>query len=93
VLVLAVGFAIYLAVTMAQIRAAAKLCEAFPAGSHIVDLENFESTFFLTRVGPVDDSAEPGTQSVLFCASMTMCETACRMEIEDRVVKSSVFSN
>jgi len=92
-LLVAGGIAVYISVLIAQGRAAADLCDSYPVGSRIEDLENLSGTFFLTRMGPINDPTNPGAQKVIFCASMAMCDTSCSLEIEDRVVTSARFSD
>ena len=86
------GIAAYVLVLMAQSDAAANLCENYAVGSTIADLEHLDGTFLLTRMGPFDVPKDPGTQRVIFCASLTMCDTSCSLEVVDHVVKSAEFS-
>ena len=92
VLLIAVGIAVYISVLIAQSRAAANLCERYPVGSHIEDLEGLEGTFFLTRMGPINDSNIPGRQKVIYCAALTMCDESCSLEVEDGLVKRAKYS-
>ena len=87
----AAGIAIYVLIMVAQSRAAANLCDRYSVGSRIEDIENLDGTFFLTRMGPVIRN-NPAAQSVTFCASLTMCDVGCRLEIEDQVVTSARYS-
>ncbi len=84
---------IYLVVLFAQIRAAANLCDSFPIGSQIESLEDIGGTFLLTRMGPLRDPTRSGAEKVVFCASLTICETSCRLEIEDGRVKHARHSS
>lgn len=86
-LLIVCGLGVYISVLVAQTRAAANLCDSYPGGSRIEDLATLEGTFFLTQMGPIDDPNISGTQKVIFCASLTMCDTSCSLEIEDGVVK------
>lgn len=86
------GIAIYILITVAQGRAAASLCDRYSAGTRIEDVENLDGTFFLTRMGTINPNI-PAAQNVIFCASVTMCDTSCTLEIEDRVVKSARYSD
>jgi hypothetical protein len=87
------GIAIYVSILIAQSRAAGDLCERYPAGSFIEDLENVDGSFLLSRMGPIRDRDNPDTTKLIFCAPLTMCDTSCSLEIQDRVVKRAVFSN
>lgn len=87
-----IGIAIYVLVMVAQTRAAEDLCNRYSVGSMIGDIENLEGTFFLTCMGPLPDPNNPSAQSVMFCANMTMCDTSCRLEIEDDVVTNARYS-
>ena len=88
----AAGIAIYIAVFVAQSRAAADLCEKHPVGSPIDNIEEIEGTFFLSPMGPVPDSDQPGAQTTIFCASTTMCDRSCRLTVKDGLVVEAVFS-
>lgn len=90
--IVAIGIATYVLVMVAQTRAAENLCNKYSVGSVIGDIENLEGTFFLTRMASLPDPKNPAAQSVIFCASMTMCDTSCRLEIEDEVVTNSRYS-
>lgn len=86
-LLITCGVGVYVSVLVAQTRAAAKLCDSYPVGSGIEDLATLEGTFFLTQMGPTDDPDSPGTKRVIFCASLTMCDTSCSLEVENGLVK------
>ena len=86
------GIAIYVLTLIAQSRAAESLCERYSVGSQIDDIESLEGTFFLSPMGPLPDPGNPSAQSIVFCANMTMCDTSCRLEIEDRIVTSATYS-
>ena len=86
------GIGIYISILVAQSRAAAGLCESYPGGTRIDALENLKGTFLLTQMAPLDDPHKPGTQTVVFSASLTMCDTSCRLEIEDGLVKHAIHS-
>ncbi len=89
----AAGIAIYVLVMVAQSRAAANLCDRYSVGSRIEDIEDLDGTFFLSRMGPFPEHPDKsGAQEVIFCASLTMCDTSCWLEIEDQVVKSARYS-
>jgi hypothetical protein len=85
------GIVIYIFTLVAQGRAAVSLCDRYSVGTQIEDVENLDGTFFLTRMGPLPDTNNPAVQSVIFCANMTMCDTSCSLEIEDKVVKSARY--
>ena len=91
-LVLVGGVVVYVLILIAQTHAAANLCDSYAVGSTIENLENLDDTFLLTRMGPLDVPENPGTQRVIFCAGLTMCDTSCSLEIKDRVVKIAKFS-
>jgi hypothetical protein len=92
-LVVVAGVVTYVLVLMAQTNAAENLCEKYPAGSEVAEIEKLDGTFFLTRMGPLQLPDAPGTQRVIFCAGMTMCDTSCSLEIKDRVVTDARYSN
>ena len=80
------SIAAYVLLLSAQRNAASELCARYSVGASIEDLDDLDGTFLLTRMGPMDDPENPGTQRVIFCAGLTMCDTSCTLEIEDRVV-------
>lgn len=85
------GLAIYISIMVAQGRAAANLCDRYSVGTRIEDLENLDGTFFLSPMGSFDPNS-PAGREVIFCASLTMCDVSCRLEIEGHVVKSASYS-
>ncbi len=86
------GIAIYVAIQMVQSRAAASLCDRYTVGARIDNVENLEGTFFLTPMGHFDpEIAAP--QTVIFCAAATVCDTSCRLEIENGRVTKSEYSS
>jgi hypothetical protein len=91
-LLLVSGVVAYVLVLMAQNHAAVNLCDSYATGSRIEDLEDLDGSFFLTRMGPFEIPENPGTQRVIFCATLTMCDTSCSLEIWDRVVVNARFS-
>jgi hypothetical protein len=76
------GLGVYAIFTFVQGRAVANLCDNYPSGSRIENIEELEGTFFLTRMGPLPDPEKPGVETLIFCASLTMCDTSCNLEIE-----------
>ncbi len=82
------GIAIYIAVVVAQSRAAASLCDRYSVGTRIADVENLEGTFLLRRMGSIYPII-PGAQNVIFCAPLTMCDVSCSLEIENGLVTKS----
>ena len=86
------GIAVYIFFFVAQGRAAAKLCENHPVGSPINNIEDIEGTFLLTRMGPDPGPDQQGAQVAIFCASTTMCDTSCRLTVEDGLVVEASFS-
>ena len=70
------GVAAYVMLTMAQSRAAANLCEKNPAGTRIADPESLDGTWLLDLRGPIGDPERPGTEKLIFCAGMTMCDVS-----------------
>ena len=87
------GIAAYVMLLFAQRNAAAELCDRYPVGSSIEDLDDLDGTLLLTRMGPLDDPENPGTERVIFCAGLTMCDTSCSLEIRDRVVTKAKKSD
>ena len=82
------GIAIYVMVMVAQSQAAASLCDRYSVGTRIEDVENLEGTFLLSRMGRINPDIR-APQNVIFCASMTMCDDSCSLEIEDGLVTKS----
>ena len=83
-----VGLSIYIAVHFAQTRAAVSLCERYSVGTRINDWKNLEGSFFLTPMGHYDPKL-PRVQNLIFCASATMCDVSCSLEIENGLVTKS----
>lgn len=86
------GIAIYVAVHVAQGRAAESLCDRYTVGARIENVENLEGTFLLTPMGHFDPDIET-SQTIIFCAATTMCDKSCRLEIENGRVTESQYSS
>jgi hypothetical protein len=88
-IVIGVGFAIYS--LSKQISDVAKVCALFAEGAAVGDLGGIEDRFSVQLMGPFEVSGKPGTQQVVFCAALTMCDTSCSVEFKnDKVTKSGV---
>lgn len=93
ILLIFCGLGIYITSTIIQSRAAAKLCARYPIGSQIENLDNLDGTHFLTQMGPIEDPKLPGVEKVIFCASLTMCDTSCSLTIENGLIKNASYSD
>ncbi len=74
-------------------RAAADLCENHPVGSPVDNIEDIEGSFLLNSMGPVPDSDQPGAQTTIFCVSLTLCDTSCRLTVKDGLMVEAEFSS
>jgi hypothetical protein len=83
--------AAYAGTLLAQSRAAENLCQRYPAGTAVPHPEDLEGTFLLSPMGEFS-SRRTGPQEVIFCASMTLCDDACAIVIEDGFVTSATRS-
>ncbi len=83
---------LYMFMLFASGRAASELCEDHAVGSPIDSIEDIEGSFFLKRMGPVPDPDQPGAQYAIFCASLMLCETSCRLTVRDGLVVEARFS-
>ena len=72
-----------------QIRATSELCDSYPIGSQVEEAGAIGESFGLDSSGSFGIDGRPGAARVIFCASFTMCDKACVLEIEDgRVIHS-----
>ena len=92
-LLVLIGIAAYTGFSIAQSRVANKLCDRYTVGSTIEDPSDLDGTLLLTRMGPFDVQEKPGTQRVMYCAGLTMCDSSCTLEIRDHVVTDARTSN
>ncbi len=76
----------------AQGRAAERLCERYPVGTPVADARNLEGTFLLSAMGEFRNDVA-SSQEVIFCASMTLCDNACAIVIENGVVIAANHSS
>ena len=90
-LLLVGGAGIYVAALNTQSQAAASLCENYSVGARVDNPESIDGTSFLKLMGPISDPARPYTQKLVFCASMTMCDVSCSLEITDNVLTDVTF--
>jgi len=92
-ILLVVGTGFYAFSLFSQSQAAADLCANHPVGSALENLEELEGTDSLTPVGPIELHDAPGTTQVIFCAALTMCDTSCRLRVENGRVIAADFSS
>ena len=91
-LVICCAIGLFVLVSFGQGWAAAKLCENHSVGTRIDNLEDIEGSLFLSAMGPLPDRDQPGAQDVIFCASLTMCDTSCSLKIKDGLVVEAKYS-
>ena len=87
-----IAIASYIWMFNAEQQAAVDLCNNYPAGSHIEDLNNLQGASRLKKMGPINNPDNPEVTTVIFCVSTTMCDTSCSFDIEDNIVKNARFS-
>ncbi len=92
-LLMVIGIGFYIYSLLSQVRGAADLCDSYPVGSQIENLEKLESVYGLTLMGPIEVKDKPGVQEAIFCAALTMCDTFCSLEIQNGRVTQSNYSN
>ena len=92
-LLLVTAVASYAAWNTVQSHNAEKLCDSYPVGTRVRDLQKLPDNFFISRMGPYPINGNPTRQKVILCESMTMCDNSCSLEIEDGIVKSASFSS
>ncbi len=85
-LLLFAGVVLYLALVLAQERAAEALCAANPPGTAVSDVMAHPGTFLLSPRGPLSDPHRPDVERVIYCAALTLCDTSCRLEFRHGVV-------
>ena len=83
---------IYIFMVSASGRAAADFCDDHPVGSQIESLERLEGSFLFKRMGPAPDADVAGANYAIYCASLTMCDTSCRLTVKDGSVVEARFS-
>ena len=76
-----------------QPHAAAELCESYPAGTAVTNLDDLEGTYLLSRMGPIDTFHRDKEQEVRFCANLHMCDVSCTIKFKDgRVTEAKYIS-
>ncbi len=90
--ILAIFVGLFIFTLFASHRAAANLCENHPVGSRMANIEDLKGTFFLSRMGPFPDLDPPGVQDVMFCSSISLCDTSCSFKVEDGIVIEARFT-
>jgi len=88
-----IGFGVYVYALLDQTQSVANLCDSYPAGSQIENLEKLEKSYGLKLIGPIDIGNKPGTQKAIFCAVLSMCDTSCTIEFQNGRVTHSNYSN
>ena len=82
----------YVGTLLAQSRATESLCERYTVGTRVSNIEDLEGTFLLSPMGEFRND-QTGRQEVIFCASMTMCDDACAIVIENGTVTAARHSS
>ena len=77
---------LYVGGLVLQNNAAASLCERYPEGTPLDDFDSVEGATLLSPRGPLPDPERPGVETITYCASLSMCDTACDLEIRDGAV-------
>jgi hypothetical protein len=90
--ILAIFVGLFIFIAFASHRAAANLCKNHPVGSPMTNIEDLEGTLFLTRMGPHPNFDQPGVRDVMFCASLSMCDTSCSFKVRDGLVIEATFT-
>ena len=64
----------------------------FPEGAAPGDWKGIEDRYSVKPMGPVEVPDKPGVEQVIFCAYLTMCDTSCNIEYQDKKVTKSGVS-
>lgn len=85
-LALLIGVGAYIYSINKQISDIEEVCSLFPTGTEVGDLKKIESKYSVKLMGPFAVEDKPQTQQALFCAVLTMCDTFCRVEFQNKKV-------
>jgi len=85
------GVAAYFFSIERQIHAAEALCDAYPAGSRIGNIDAIDGASSLARRGPMPVTGKAESDLFIYCAGLTLCEYSCMLEIESGLVTAATF--
>lgn len=85
------GLGAYVYALNDQISDIREVCSLFAEGAPKGDLFEIETEYSVRLMGLSKVNDKPGTERAIFCATLTMCDTSCSVEIQnDRVTKTFV---
>lgn len=90
-LILIVGLGFYLYVMWQQSVAIETLCESHGVGATLGNGADLAEQHGVQLMGPIDIDDKPGTQRLIFCAPLTLCDVSCTLDVSDNVVTLSEF--
>ena len=92
-ILLFLGFGVYIYSLHNQISDINEVCSRFPVGAPKGNLEEIEKQYSVQFMGVSRAREQPGTETAIFCAPLTMCDTSCRIEFTDnKVTKATVIN-
>lgn len=86
------GIAYYFWSISSQTAGAEKLCAAHPPGTRLVSPATAADAFGVRFMGSQDATQWQKTGKLIFCATLTMCDVSCVLDVEDGVVTRATFS-
>jgi len=87
------GIAYYLYAMWRQTTEIQELCALYSLGTKVESIRDRGLDFGVQVMGPFKVREQPGAQSYVFCAPLTMCDVSCAVKIKDRLVISSDYSS
>ena len=88
-LLLITGIGFYIFSIYNQISDVAEVCALLTPGSTVEKLKEIESNYSLKLRGPFELNNKPGELHAIFCSELTLCETACSIEIKNDIIIST----
>lgn len=89
-IIIAIGAYIY--AISDQISDAEEICSLYPKGTVVSDFREIEKKTSLRLMRPYDATDKERKQTVLFCATLTMCDTSCSFDVLDSRVIQAKFA-
>ncbi len=87
------GIGLYIYSITKQIDDVKSVCSLYPVGAKAEGFEAIEKQYSVKYMGIFKERKDSETEQALFCATLTMCDTSCRLEFKNNVITKSKVSN
>lgn len=87
--VVAVGFSIYVSLLFRQIYHVTEVCNQLPPGTQVSRIGGIVRNYDVRLTRNFQDKNRPGKWFAVICADLTFCETSCLVSHDQQVITES----